>query len=134
MVAARLIETAREYPSAVGEGERALITELGIVTAHLRREVEAEAHATAVWREAAYRWREKWLAVDGELSQAKAELAMLRVLTGGEREDQAHPRPVEGEPQAGDPGTGQGSPEATGGAGLALTRPGVAQDAPAGRG
>lgn len=80
--AAEIIAIGDEYPSTLSEGERALIVEVKA----LRAQLENATGQHKVWIEAAYRWREKWLAACLEVEQARGELGMARLELAGYRE------------------------------------------------
>lgn len=105
-LAARILDTARDYPAALCEGERALVVELEarderraglehalelgawagrvrIDTLELELRRALERHQ--VFEDAAYRWREKWLAAEALVAQMQGELGMARLELEGYR-------------------------------------------------
>jgi hypothetical protein len=108
--AAQIIEIGRQYPSTLGDGERALIVEvesmqarvaalelaleLGTEAARIRidtLELELARAFTRhqVFEDAAYRWREKWIAAVRALAQIRGELDMNVVQLAGYRKARA---------------------------------------------
>lgn len=88
-LAAYLLSAYEDFPTALGEGERALVLELKIERdSREDSEKGARNHAQAAWK-----WRERYMAVRAALVQAEAEVAMYRQLLAGYQQAEAVPAP-----------------------------------------